>query len=160
MDFERSALPGIGLLHVFTTRQGRRVGVVSHRSGRRDLVVYDADDPDSTSETVVLTVEEADGLAELLAASRIVERLADLERQVQGLVSERIPIEAGSPYDGRTLGDTRVRTRTGASIVAVVRGREVLASPTPGFAFAAGDVVVVVGTAEGTAAVADILSSG
>jgi TrkA domain protein len=160
VEFERSALPGIGLLHMFTTRHGRRVGVVSHRSGRRDLVVYDAEDPDSTSETVVLSVEEADGLAELLAASRIVERLADLERQVQGLVSERVPIAPGSPYDGRTLGDTRARTRTGASIVAVVRDREVIASPSPGFGFAAGDVVVVVGTADGTAAVAGIFADG
>jgi TrkA domain protein len=160
VEFERSALPGIGLLHVCTTRRGRRIGVISHRSGRRDLVIYDPDDPDTSSETVALDVEEADALAELLAASHIVERLADLERQVQGLVSERIPITPGSPYDGRTLGDTQARTRTGASIVAVVRDREVIASPRPDFGFVAGDIVVVVGTADGTAAVAGLLAGG
>lgn len=160
MEFERSALPGIGLQHVCTTRHGRRLGVISHRSGQRDLIVYDTEDPDSAAETVSLTVEEADALAELLAASRIVERLADLERQVEGLVSERIPIEAGSPYAGRSLGETQTRTRTGASIVAVVRGREVIASPLPDFVFEAGDIVVVVGTGEGTAGVADILANG
>jgi len=41
VEVERTALPGIGLRHVFTTSNGRRLGVVSHRSGRRDLVVYD-----------------------------------------------------------------------------------------------------------------------
>ncbi|MQA81012.1 MAG: potassium transporter TrkA [Streptosporangiales bacterium] len=160
MEFERSALPGIGLRHTFTTQQGRRVGVISHRSGQRDLIVYDIEDPDSSGETVVLSVEEADGLADLLAASKIVERLADLERQVEGLVTERLPIRPGSPYAGRTLGETQTRTRTGASIVAVVRDREVIASPTPDFTFEANDVVVVIGTSEGTSRVAGILTDG
>ncbi|PRX96144.1 cation:proton antiporter regulatory subunit [Allonocardiopsis opalescens] len=160
MDFERSALPGIGLLHVLTTRRGRRMGVISHRTGRRDIVLYDEDDPDSTHATIALDVDEADAVAELLAASHIVERLAELDQQVSGLVSERIRVLPGSPYDGATLGDTRTRTRTGASIVAVVRDREVLASPDPAFRFAAEDVVVVIGTAEGTAAVARIFADG
>ncbi|MGC9670496.1 cation:proton antiporter regulatory subunit [Planosporangium sp. 12N6] len=160
MDVERTPLPGIGLRHTFVTERGRRIGVVSHRDGRRDLVVYRRDDPDSAAEAVVLNPEEANGLAELLGAARIVERLAELHRQVEGLVSEQILIVAGSPYDGRSLSDTRTRTRTGASIVAVVRDREVVASPRPDFVFQAGDVVVAVGTAEGTAAVGTILAHG
>ncbi|MFC6936914.1 cation:proton antiporter regulatory subunit [Actinomadura yumaensis] len=52
------------------------------------------------------------------------------------------------PYDGRPLGDTQARTRSGASIVAVVRSGQVHASPRPDFVFAAGDTVVVVGTGE------------
>jgi K+:H+ antiporter subunit KhtT len=160
VDVERTALPGIGLQHVFTTGRGRRVGVISHRDGRRDLLVYDKEDPDTCVLTVALTVAEANALAELLGTARIVERLADLHRQVEGLVSEQIPITPGSPYDGRPLGDTRARTRTGASIVAVVRDGDVVASPRPDFVFTSGDIVVVVGTAEGTAAVADLISAG
>jgi TrkA domain protein len=160
MDVERTALPGIGLQHVFTTARGRRVGVVSHRSGRRDVVVYQREDPDSAAETITLSPEEADGLAELLGTSRVVERLAELEHQVGVLVTEQVPIEQGSPYDGRMLADTQARTRTGASIVAVVRGSQVFASPRPDFWFRAGDVVVVVGTDEGTSAVAAIFARG
>lgn len=160
MDVERVPLPGIGLRHVLATARNRRIGVVSHHSGRRELVVYRRDDPDTAAETVVLTAEEADALAELLGAARVVERLADLHRQVEGLVSVRVPIEAGSRYDGRPLAETRARSRTGASIVAVVRDRDVVASPRPEFVFAAGDVVVVIGTAEGTEAVTEILAGG
>src|SRR5437016_4302455 len=116
--------------------------------------------PDSAEVTVALTPEEADALAELLGTHRVVERLATLERQVEGLVTEQIVIAPGSPYDGRTLGDTQARTRTGASIVAVVRDKRVVASPRPDFGFQAGDVVVVVGTADGTAAVVDIFGNG
>jgi TrkA domain protein len=160
MDVERVNLPGIGMQHVIVTARGRRVGVVSYHSGRRDLVVYDKDDPDTAVVSVGLSVEEANTLAELLGTSRIVERLAELHRQVRGLVSEQILVVAGSRYEGRTLGDTAARTRTGASIVAVVRNGQVFASPRPDFRFAAGDAVVVVGTAEGTAAVAAIFADG
>ena len=155
---EETPLPGIGLRHDFVTAAGRRVGVVSHRDGRRELVIYDARDPDACVAQVRLTDEEADALAEILGATRVIERLAALRQQVEGLVSEEIPVRPASAYDGRPLGDTRARTRTGASIVAVIRGGQVLASPGPEFVFAGGDVVVVVGTAEGVAAVADILA--
>jgi TrkA domain protein len=160
MDVERVNLPGIGMQHAIITSRGRRLGVVSHHTGRRDLVVYDKDDPDSAVVSVALTIEEANALAELLGTARIVERLADLRRQVEGLVTVQIVMADGSPFVGRTLGDTAARTRTGASIVAVVRDRQVYASPRPDFRFVAGDVVVVVGTAEGTAAVAAIFTDG
>lgn len=160
MDVHRTVLPGIGLRHEFVTERGRRVGVVSHRTGRRELVIYDRADPDTAAVTLTLNADEANGMAELLASTRVVERLGELHRQVEGLVSEQIPITAGSSYDGRTLGDTRARTRTGASIVAVVRGGRVIASPRPDFAFQADDIVVVTGTAEGAAAVARLLAEG
>jgi TrkA domain protein len=160
LEVHRTALPGIGLRHEFVTERGRRVGVVSHRTGRREVVVYDREDPDTAAVTLTLNAEEANGLAELLASARIVEIIGELHRQVEGLVTEQIPIPSGSHYDGRRLGDTRARTRTGASIVAVVRGSEVLASPRPDFEFRAGDIVVVVGTADGTAAVARLLAEG
>ena len=95
MDVEEIALPGIGLRYDFATRSGQHVGVVCHRGGRRDLVIYDRDDPDSSREVLQLTDEEGDVLAELLGAPRIVERLADLHKEVEGLLSEQIPIAAG-----------------------------------------------------------------
>ncbi|GAA3102869.1 cation:proton antiporter regulatory subunit [Streptosporangium carneum] len=160
MDVEQTALPGIGLRHEFTTRSGRRIGVVSHRTGRRDLVIYDPTDPDRACETVKLNDEEADALAELLGAPRIVQRLNALHREVEGLVSLQLPIPPGTPYAGRAMGDARVRTRTGASIVAVVRGGQVFASPGPDFTLDGGDVVVVVGSPESTSAVSDIFAHG
>lgn len=160
MEIEQIALPGIGLKHEFTTHGGRRVAVVSHRTGRRDLVIYDQHDPDRACEAIQLNDEEADALVELLGAPRIVQRLNDLHREVEGLVSVQLPILPGSPYDSRSLGEARIRTRTGASVVAVVRSGQVNASPGPDFRFVAGDVVVVVGDAETTADAADILADG
>jgi TrkA domain protein len=45
MDVQETALPGVGLRHEFTPRAGRHLGVVSYRTGRRDLLLHDLDDP-------------------------------------------------------------------------------------------------------------------
>lgn len=157
---EETALPGIGVRQDLVTASGRRVGVVSYRSGQRELVLYDTEDPDACSEVIPLSDDEADALAEVLGAPRIVERLATLHEQAAGLLTEQVSIAAGSPYDGRTMGEARARTRTGASIVAVLREGAVIASPGPSFRLAAGDTVVVVGTRDGTTGVAEILARG
>ncbi|NUT35397.1 MAG: cation:proton antiporter regulatory subunit [Hamadaea sp.] len=160
MEVERTALPGIGLRHEFRTAKGQHAAVISHYNGRRDLVIYDPRDPDTSVATLTLTGEEASGVAELLGTARLVERLADLQRQVTSLVTVQVQVLEESPYAGRFMGDARVRTRTGASIVAVVRDHEMVVSPGPEFRLRAGDLVVVVGTADGTAAVTDIFIRG
>ena len=89
------------------------------------------DDPDQAQPVFRLTDEEADALAQILGAPRIAERFADLTREVPGLNAGQVEIRPGSPFVDRPLGDTQARTRTGASIVAIVRDEEVLASPGP-----------------------------
>ena len=56
---EQTPLPGIGVRHDLVTSSGRTVGVVSHRNGRRDLVLYDVDDPDACLASIPLTDDEA-----------------------------------------------------------------------------------------------------
>jgi K+:H+ antiporter subunit KhtT len=159
VEVEETQLPGIGLRHDFVTAQGRRVGVVLRRNGARHLVIYGQEDPDACTATIELTTEESEVLAELLGAPRITERFARLREQVEMLAIESLPITPGSPFADRTLGDTAIRTRTGASLVAVLRGAEVFASPTPNFRFRVGDRVIVVGTQDGVHAVSALLGS-
>ncbi len=154
---EEVELPGIGMRYDLMTRKGRRIGVVQHRSGRRDLLVFSREDPDACSETVRMTDEESSTLGELLGVPRIVDTLTGI--QVEGLLSEQIAIEPDSPFANRTLGETQARTRTGASIVAVIRAQDTIISPTPDFRFQPGDGVVVVGTREGVRGVSTILTS-
>ncbi|GIE32185.1 potassium transporter TrkA [Actinoplanes italicus] len=155
---EQTPLPGIGVRHDLVTSSGRTVGVVSHRNGRRDLVLYDVDDPDSSLASIPLTDDEAEALADVLGASLMLGQLAGLRQQAAGLLTEQIALPAGSPFVGRKLGDTQARSRTSASIVAVLRDREVIASPGPEFRFEANDVVVAVGTRHGLDGVTAILA--
>jgi TrkA domain protein len=157
MDVNETALPGVGLRYDFTTGSGRQLGVVSHRSGRRDLLVYDRRDPDTCQEVIQLTEEEADTLAQMLGAARIAGRLAQLQQRIAGLAIDWLQIRPGSPYAGRPLGETQARTRTGTSIVALLRGERAIPAPGPGEPLRAGDTVVVVGTPKGIAALARLL---
>ncbi len=157
MDIDEVLLPGVGLRYEFVNQDGDRIGVVARRSGDFELVVYCGDDPDEGRPVLRLTGEEADALAEILGAPRIAERFADLTREVPGLSAGQVEVRPGSPFAGRALGATRARTRTGASIVAVVRGEDVIASPGPAQPLHAGDVLVVIGTREGIAGVQRIV---
>lgn len=125
MDVNEVLLPGVGLLYEFVNLEGDKVGVVARRSGDFELAVYGEGDPDQARAVLRLTREEADVLADILGAPRIAERFADLTREVPGLSSGQVEVLAGTPYVGRPLGNPGPG-RTGASIVAIVRGEEVI----------------------------------
>jgi TrkA domain protein len=160
MDVEVTRLPGIGTKQEFTTADGRRLGVLTHRDGHRELMLSSADDPDATGISVSLSEPECNALGTLLGAPNVVAKLQDQQREVEGVTTAQFPISVTSPYVGRPLADTAMRTRTATSIVAVVRDSVVSPSPRPDFVFAAGDLVVIVGTGEGLKAAAQILEEG
>ncbi|MGB2919817.1 MAG: cation:proton antiporter regulatory subunit [Mycobacterium sp.] len=160
MDVNEVLLPGVGLRYEFDNSDGDRIGVVAKRAGDFEVVLYAAEDPDVAQPLFHLSVEEAEALAQILGAPRIAERFADLTHEVPGLDAGQVSVEPGSPYAERPLGDARVRTRTGSSIVAIVRDEEVLPSPGPTDVLRAGDVLVVIGTADGITQVEHIFDKG
>lgn len=157
MEVQQTSLPGVGVRYDLTTRAGRQLAVLSHITGRHDLLVYDRDDPDTCQEVIQLSESETDTIAELLGAARIVGPLGQLQQRVEGLAIDWLPINPGSPYAGGTIADTQARSRTGVSIVAVLRDASATPAPTPDFRFAPGDTLVVVGTPAGVRALAKLL---
>ncbi|MBB3604067.1 TrkA domain protein [Mycolicibacterium sp. BK556] len=160
MEVKEVLLPGVGLRYEFDNADGNRIGVIARRSGDFEFVVYGAADPDQARPVFRLTDDEADALAQILGAPRMVERFADLTKEVPGLDAGQVEIVPTSPFVDRPLGDTKARTRTGASIVAIVRDEEVLASPGPAEVLHADDVLVVIGTENGIAGVRRIVDQG
>jgi TrkA domain protein len=158
MDVNEVLLPGVGVRYEFPDRDGNLVGVVARRDGEFEVVVYDAADPDSCRPAFRLDADEAEALAQILGAPRIAERFADLTKEVPGLSAGQVEVRPGSRFVGHSLGSTRARTRTGASVVAVVRDDHVIASPGPEEILRAGDILVVIGTSSGIAGVDDIVS--
>lgn len=164
-EIRQTPLPGVGLRHELTTRSGQRVGVVSHRTGRRDLVLYAADDPDAAGASIALTAEESGSLAELLGGTKLTANLAELQHTIEGLALDWVPVPAGSPFADRSIAAAGVRKTTGVSIVAVLRpgtGGEpahAFPAPRPDFLLRAGDTLVVVGTPEGIVALVELLES-
>ncbi|MGW5922031.1 cation:proton antiporter regulatory subunit [Nocardia fluminea] len=160
MNVEVTSLPGIGVRKEFSlTKVDRRIGIVDHRDGGTDLIFTKIGDPDSTVQ-IPLSAVEARTLASLLGAPQLVAQLREEHRELDGVSTRSMLVPPNSPYASRRLGDTELRTRTRASIVAVLRAGQVLASPGPEFVFADGDMVVVVGTNAGLDAAASILTDG
>jgi TrkA domain protein len=159
-DVSETRLPGIGIRYEFVTSGGRRIGVIHHRTGRRELLVFDEEDPDACREVISLDEDDSRTLSEVLGGSRIVKELSELQQTIEGLAIDWLPIAQGTPYAGRTIGDTRARTRTGTSIVAVLRGDSAYPAPGPDFALAPRDTLLVVGTARGIEELAVILRTG
>lgn len=151
----RTPLPGIGVRYDLTTREDRRLSVVAGRDGSRVLSAYQRDDPDECSLSVRLTAGESEALIDALMPAHHSPSL--LSTTGLGLVAERIELASASHWNGRHLGETRMRTETGVSIVAVLRRADAIPSPGPDFRLAGGDTLIVIGTREGADAAALIL---
>lgn len=141
-------LPGVGIRHDFETGEGDRIGIIHHHSGRRDLLIYDPDDPDSVQTAIQLNEDDARSLAEILGVSPVTRELLHLQQSIGGLTIDWIPIKAEWSCVGSTIAQIGVRNRTGVTIVAVVREQQTIPSPTPDFQLLAGDIAVVIGLPE------------
>ena len=153
-EITETQLPGIGVRHTFTTASGERLAVLSHRTGRREIAVYDRADPDACSTVLHLTPDDTRTLADLLGGSPVSEAVTGVQR-LEGVAIDWIRIRHG----GATIGEGRFRTRTGASIVALGRGDTTLPAPGPEVMLNAGDVVVGVGTPQGLRELRNLLEA-
>ena len=158
-EVQETQLPGVGVRHEFDTETGDRVGVIVHRDGRREIVVYDRNDPDACSSMVDLSAGDTRTMAELLGASQVTEAVTAVQQNIDGLAIEWIALTDSAPAIGSTIRDGEYRTQTGASIVAVIRGDESVPAPDPEFDFRVGDTAVAVGTTEGLALLRALLTA-
>jgi TrkA domain protein len=156
---EKTDLPGIGVRHDLVTARGRRIGVVTYRDGTRELSIFDLEDPDACAFSIPMTDAEAATLSDILGASFMLSKLTELTDEAAGLFTEHLLVPTDSNYAGRPLGASKARSRTGASIVAIVRDKQVIASPTPHDLLEAGDSLVAVGTRNGLDSLAELIAS-
>lgn len=139
-------LPGVGVRHEFSTESGESIGVVVRHDGRREVVVYDRSDPDACSSVLDLSHDDARTLTELLGASQVSEEVAEAQHDLDGSSISWITIPGTSRAAGASIEAGRYRSKTGASIVAVIRDGVPVATPSPEFILMQGDVVVAVGS--------------
>ncbi|UVJ39261.1 cation:proton antiporter regulatory subunit [Arthrobacter sp. CJ23] len=160
MNVDETELPGLGVRKDFITASGRRIGVVENREGDAELFVSTWDDPDTCQASIPLTADEAATLGNLLGGQHIAMRLAEAHREIPGIVTRQFSITADSPFVNQAMGKAQIRTRSGVSIVAIMREGEVVPSPAPDVILHLGDLLVAVGTQEGLDSAADILRNG
>jgi TrkA domain protein len=128
---------------------------VRRASGRRELVVYERDDPDTVTTAVDLAPVEAAALADLLDDRTVARSEGSIEGLIEGLALDWLPVPSG--FGSSSIGELDIRRQTGATVVAVVGATGARPAPGPEEVLTFGDTVVVVGTAEGIRQVAELL---
>lgn len=138
-------LPGIGKKYVLPLRAGGNLAIVVRPDGERRLFHF-LEDEDRPCDVVKVESDEAQQVANLLGASMVgAPDLDKLELVLGALEIEWVEVAAGSPMVGRTLGDSELRQRSGASVVAILRGEEALPNPPVDTPFQEGDTLLLLG---------------
>ena len=148
-EVRETKLPGVGVRYEFTTEEGNDMAVIVYRDGRREMLAYDTEDPDLCHPLVTLSENDTHRLAEILGVSHVTETVAEIRQEIEGLAIEWVELSESSQFAGVSLRDSSLRTKTGASVVAVIRGAGPIPAPGADFVLEAGDVVVAVGTTDG-----------
>lgn len=149
MDVSETDLPGVGKRFEVDLGGGESAVVVVHNTGRRELFVRPSPDADA-EELLDLTDREARVVGSILEGAHFQPVATDMTatRIGDNVMLEWYTLDADSSLVGRSLEEADVRSTTGATVVAVERGDEVIQSPDAVFSFDAKDQLIVVGTGE------------
>lgn len=142
---QEQELPGIGKRYDQATEDGL-VSVVIHHSGRRDLYVTETGRRSPAPTVVTLTDDQARRLGAVLAGAYFHPTVAQrIEAVVGGLVIDWVTMRADSPGADRSIADLEVRRNTRMTIVAILRGEDVIVVPEPSEVLHPQDKLVVIG---------------
>jgi TrkA domain protein len=148
MRVYESEVPGVGRKFELELTGGKSAVVVVHHDGRCEL--FRRDGPDADGEKILdLKGEQANRLGSILEGAYFESVDVDsLSVPLGDAIIEWVEVVDDSPVAGTTLGESRIRTETGASIIAIQRGEETVSNPPPKTELEPGDLLVAVGTRE------------
>lgn len=144
-----SDLPGVGKKHEVELGDGERLVIVTHNSGKRE--VFHRTDEDSDSEKLFeLSDKLARQVGTLLEGAYFQPVQTDeIETLLAGNTAlEWIEVEPESPVANETLAGLDFRQATGASVIAIERGDDVIVSPGGETTVETGDTLVVIGSTD------------
>lgn len=147
MTIYEDDLPGVGKKYEIELDGERRLLIVIHNTGRRELFVRD--EPDADAEKLF---ELTDQLARQVGTIMEGAYFQPIRTEtIETLLSddtliEWVTVTDASPLVGETLAETRLRQELGVSVIAVQRGDEVITNPDPDIPIETDDTLVVLGS--------------
>jgi TrkA domain protein len=145
---KESTLPGVGKKYVLELEEGGHVAVIVKPDGERQLYHF-LEDEDRPCDVLTLDGAEAQQVAMLLGSALVAAPdREELQLALGQLDLEWVKLDEGAPLVGKTLLESQLRKRTGASVVAVLRDGAAIANPPVDTRFEVGDTVVIIGTPE------------
>lgn len=152
MKLREADLPGIGKKFTLNTGKGITISLVVHNTGKREIYLFPSGEEGDASCVIELSDEEARQLGTLLMGAFFAPVIVDedkIDLLLKGLIIEWIELSKNSPASGKSIRELAIRTRTGASIIAILRNeRDIIPNPFPEEVLKAGDTLIAVGTRE------------
>jgi TrkA domain protein len=147
---ERSVeLPGLGTKFELETEKGDKIAIIFLNSGRNQL--YLMEKGRDTAQVADLSPAEARRLGSVLTGAVIEAEKEAVEIGFSALQDMRIRVHtyiARKNLAGQSMGDLQIRSRTGATVIAVSRKGNNVVNPPPTFIFQEGDILVTIGESE------------
>lgn len=158
MPVTESDLPGVGKKFQIDLESGKKLVVVIHNTGRRDVFLKPDDDSDSER-----LFELSDQLARTVGTileGAYFQPIKTEDRATElgdGTVIEWFDVNTGSELEGESMAAILESERIDVAIVAVQRGDEVIPASRPEKDLRAGDTVVAVGSVDDLEAFSTLL---
>lgn len=152
-----ATLPGVGKKYVMPLRSGGNLAIVVRPDGERQIYHFlEADD--RPCDVIKVDGQEAQQVSNLLGAPMVSAPAQEtLDLLLGALEIEWVTLAVDTPLVGRTLGQSQLRKRTGASVVAIMREGRAIANPDVDTEFLADDTLLLIGTPEQTEAARGLL---
>ncbi|WP_456474251.1 cation:proton antiporter regulatory subunit [Candidatus Pyrohabitans sp.] len=143
-EIYEAELPGVGKKYTLKLGEDRTLDIVVHEDGRREIYYEEAG-----KEPVIISLSDelARKVGLILAGAYFKPAPMEvLSSALAGRVKiEWIRVRTGA---GRTIGELDIRRRTGASVIAIVRGEDTIPNPNAATEIKAGDVLIAAGKLE------------
>jgi TrkA domain protein len=151
MKIKTGDLPGIGKRYSFETAEGENVVVILHQSGHREIYHFAGTDEDEPDFSIKLSDEEARQLGTILLGVDY-QPVADdrVELLLKRIRIEWVQVAPESELANKRIIDSRIRTRTGATIIGIQRGEDIIGSPDVDEMILPGDILMIIGNREQT----------
>lgn len=157
MNISVSQLPGIGQKISFKTSDNDLLVIIVHHTGKRELYFFDDSESEEADFAMDLTPEETRELAaQLLGATYQpvdIEKIRMFKRQI---IVDYIKVKEQSLLVNKTIEESDIRNKTGATIIGIVHGDDVIAIPETDTTLQPGDVLMSVGKEEQISALTEL----
>ncbi|MRG85195.1 cation:proton antiporter regulatory subunit [Salinibacillus xinjiangensis] len=146
MNVSVSQLPGIGQKIEFKTAEDSMLVLIVHHTGKRELYFFEDADSDEADFVMDLTGDETRELgAQLLGATYQPVDADKLKMFKNQIVIDWVKLKPDSPLIGKTLEESEIRNKTGATVMGIIQNDEIIAAPGPDNLLTANDVLMIVG---------------
>jgi len=157
MTIYETDVPGVGRKFELEIDDGKRLVVILHHDGKRDVYLRPEEDADS-EQLFSLSGDQARKFGSILEGAYFQPVELDQIRVPLGeAIIEWHEVAEGADLAGVSLETASIREESGASIIAVQRGEETIPNPPPDTRIRAGDTLVTLGTREEQSALASLI---